>query len=712
MKKFLLVAAAAMMVVSASAQLDRKSAGSKAMARQNALPTASFKKYMVAGQNMNPAVLREQKLMSKQFNEKLNNVTLSAATKFKAPAVKETYYAKGYDSQKTDSLLEWTMSAAVAKTDSGNVNVLVDVVPNDFGFENGVAVEYSLSGNKITIPAQLVAVNSKYGYYFFLEDGATSDGTITLNLNEDGSISGNYSIGYFAYADEERSSYLGAWTWAKNITYKFPGQAAVAPTVEYQPNNLVLFAGLGVSGYSYNNNLVMMGAYAPVNFRNSSTGEATAWDWSVEKDSDEGTEVIRSSEKNFTLNTIGGESYTNFSLVGINENAKSDSVKWGVGKSLNNSNATRYTNLYAYAGSTASSFQFSDGSYAIMTTQDPDGDLTFYTNWATPEKASTSMSKIYIYQGKPSTPIYFEGVTLPMVNFSASETTPFNLQIVIRKCTRNPQTGKITFGDIIAKSDATIANINSDYASTSGLTTIECRGFYVEDEFGMSTELDYLFVEDEFLIEIDGWDNGSFTGILGSQDITPNNALNTTWFEKSGEEGSAYAYTSWKTSLFVGLLDAAYGYLYTTDNTDLNISADGGQAAIHVNPMLYSTDQEGNPGYRLFIESINVDGEDVEELPEWLTIGLANEDYNKGIDYDLLFQAEALPAEVAGRTAAITFFQEGAQLKVTVSQGSVEGVQTVVTSKAANGKLFDLSGRQVSGKKGLVVRDGKKFIVK
>ena len=714
MKKFLLVAAAALMVVSASAQLSRKPAGSKTMVRQNALPTATFKKYMEVGQNMNPSVLHEQKLMSKHFDkENLNNVTLTAATKFKAPAVKETYYAKGYDSQKTDSLLEWTMSAGVATTDEGNVNVLVDVVPNDFGFENGVAVEYTLSGNKITIPAQLVAVNSKYGYYFFLEDGATTDGTITLNLNEDGSISGNYSIGYFAYADEERSSYLGAYTWAKNITYKFPGQPAVAPTVDFQPNSLVLYAGLGLSSYSYNSNLVMMGAYAPVNFRNSSTGEATAWDWSVEKDSDEGTEVIRSSEKNFTLNTIGGETYTNFSLVGINEDAKSDSVKWGVGKSLTSDKTIRYTDLYAYAGNVASSFNFTDGTYATMTAQDPDGDLTFYTNWATPDKASNSMSKIYVYEGKPSTPIYFEGVTLPMVGFQASDSIPFNLHVAIRKCVRNPQTGKVALGDIIAESDAAIDDVNSEYSGTSGLTAVEFKGFYVEDEFGMSTELDYLFVEDEFLIEIDGWDNGSFTGVLGSQDITPANALSSTWFEKSDEPGSAYSYTSWKTSLFVGLLDAAYGYLYTTDDTNLVIASEGGQASIHVDPMLRSVDKDKNPSYRLFVESINVDGEEVEEVPEWLHVGVANEDYEKGNEYDLVFEAEALPSEVAGRSVAITFFQEGAQLKVTVSQGETAGVQTVVTSsKAANGKLFDLSGRQVNGKKGLIVRDGKKFIVK
>lgn len=713
MKKFLLVAAAALMVVSASAQLSRKPAGSKAMARQYALPTATFKKYMEVGQNMNPSVLHEQKLMSKHFDkENLNNVTLTAATKFKAPAVQTTYNATGYEIT-SDSLMEWTMTAATAKSEEGNFDVLVDVIPNELGLPDGIAVEYSISGNTLTIEPQIVAFNSKNSMYVYIEDGSSSSGVINLNISDDGVISGSYSIMYAVYSDEARENYLGYYTWAKGITYKYPGQKAVAPVVDYQPNNLVLYAGLSVSAYSYNNNLVMMGAYAPVNFRNATTDQATGWDWSVEKLTEEGSEVIRSTEKNFTLNTIGGESYTNFSLVGINDDAKSDSVKWGVGKSLNNSNATRYTNLYAYAGSTASSFKFPDGTYAIMTAQDPDGDLTFYTNWATPDKASNSMSKIYVYEGKPSTPIYFEGVTLPMVGFQASDSIPFNLHVTLRKCERNPQTGKVSFGEIIAESDATIENVDDSNASNSGLTAVNFTNFYVEDEFGMSTELDYLFVEDEFLVEIDGWDNGSFSGILGCQDITPANGLTTTWFEKSEEPGSAYAYTSWKTSLFVGLLEAAYGYLYTEDNTNLTIANEGGLASIHVNPMLYSTDDNDNPTARIFIENINVDGENVEEIPEWLSVGVANEDYEKGIDYDLVFQAAALPAEVAGRSAVITFFQEGAQLKVTVSQGENTGVQTVVTSsKAANGKLFDLSGRQVNGKKGLIVRDGKKFIVK
>lgn len=710
MKRFLLFAAAAMIVVSASAQFGKKPAGGKAMSSQKALPTVSFKKYEVAGQKNAGALVCDQKLMNKKFDaNQLKGASLVAANSFKAGALKQTYQGKGYAAS-DGSELNWTMTSTTAKTDNGNVNVLVDVVPNELEVEGGVPVQYTQNGNTITIPVQLVATNEKKGYYIFLEDESGND--ITLQLNDEGAITGNYSIGYFVYDSEARSNYLGYWTWSKGTKYKYEGQPAVAPVVEFYPNNTVLFAGLGISGYSYNSNLVMMGGYAPVEFSNVTKDDATAWDWSIVRD-DDTPEVIRSTEKNFTLNAVGGEVYTNLALVGVNETAKSDSCKWGVGRATKDDGTVQYTNLYAYAGAVASNFSFTDGTYATMTTQDPDGDLTFYTNWGTPDKTSTEMTKIFVYQGKPSSPLYFEGVTLPFVGFTAEDPTKFKLHIAIRKCTRDASTGKLTLGDIIAESDATAENINDEYAGTSGLTSIDFKGFYVEDEFGMSTELDYLFIDEEFLIEIDDWNNGTFSGVLGSQDITGNNKLDNVWFEQPGEEGKYYRYTSWKPTLLVGLLEAAYGYLYTTDNTNLTIANEGGQASIHVLPMLYSKDETGQPSYRLFIESITVNGEEVEELPEWLKIGIANEDYDKDASYDLILEAAALEAGVTGRTAEIVFFQEGAQLVVTVTQGSTEGVNTVVKTVKTTNKVYDLNGRQTTtGKKGLIIRDGKKVVIK
>lgn len=638
--------------------------------------------------------------------------------------VAETVYTgKGYDKGEAANVT-WQMQ--MGKKD--DVNVIRDLVPS-ISEDTGIPtdVEYTVAGDKIIIRPQNVGMY-RNTYYLYLFDWDSEDGTITLTKDAQGHITTpenlNLVIGAFttdAYtSDYSSDNYAGYFTRTEGVVYYAEDQEIPngAPNVEYQPNNLTLFAGLGVSGYSYNSNLVMIGAYGPLNFRNSTVDDATAWNWSVIETIGKQENEITATTKDFTLNTTGGAVYTNFALVGINEEEKSDSVKWGVGKALATDGSIRYTDLYAYAGTFGSSFTFSDGTTATMTTQDPDGKLTFYTNWATPEKASNSMSKIYVYQGKPSTPIYFEGVTLPVVNFA--DNGDFNLHVAIRKCERDPKSGKIAMGDIVAEADATIENVDDTHAATSGLTAINFTNFYVEDEWGMSEEVEYLFMDEEFLIEIDNWDNGTFTAVLGSQDITPANALNTTFFEMTGEEGSVYSYTSWKTSLFVGLIEPAYGYLYTTDNTDLNLSVDGEAATIHVTPMLNSIDENENPTYRLFIKDITVDGEEAAEVPEWLTFSVANEDYDEEgehyAEYDLNVTAEALPVGVQGRKAEVTFFQEGAMLKVSVQQGEViDGIsQTTVTGKVNNdGKLYDLSGRQVqAGKKGLVLMNGKKFIVK
>ena len=101
--------------------------------------------------------------------------------------------------------------------------------------------------------------------------------------------------------------------------------------------------------------------------------------------------------------------------------------------------------------------------------------------------------------------------------------------------------------------------------------------------------------------------------------------------------------------------------------------------------MYYGLDEDNQPTYSLAIESVTIDGEEYEEMPEWLTIAVANEDYTtatettedgevyeyfvNGIDYDLVISADALTGDEESRTAEIVFMQTGARLKVTVSQG-------------------------------------------
>ena len=677
MKKLLLFVAAAAIAVSASAQLNNRQAVAKKQAQQKALPAASFKKYQKAGVKKNATQLTRfnNRLVEKQFNpvekmmtSKFSIKNATAVNKFKAGQFATYYdaYGKEYN---VDTISHWKM-VPYSYTDSLNntTNYLINVVPDVISGE-GLAVEYYMSGDTVKVQPQLVAINEAKGYYFFLFDGASDDYCINFILAEDGTIKLSSSesqlfLGVFkspVFDDTfSKTNYLGYWTYFTSVKYYKEGQAPEAPKVSFMPNSLVLYAGLGLSGYSYNNNLVMMGAYGPVNFYNTTSDAATAWDWSVEKlaTSDaEDNEVIRGNEMDFVLNTVPG-GYTNLALVGENAGAKSDSCIWGVGQSMSDDGVTpRYTALYAYAGDTGSSFEFSDGSLATMTAQNPDGDLTFYTNWGTPDiYTKMSISKLYIYEGEPTTPFFFTGVTLPLVNFK--DNGNFNLQVKIRACSRD-NNGKITLGDVIAESNATAADIDDTYATTSGLTAVNFTKFFTTDEFGMTTELSHLFIDEEFLIEIDGWDNGTFSGIVGCQDVTNESDLNTTWFELTGEEGSTYAYTSWKTSLFVGLIDAAYGYLKTDDATEHKFANEGGEYTMHIHPMLYSS-QEGELTTRLFTD---------DEIPAWLNLQCTNPTSNDSIDFNLQITAEALPAGETGRYAKLTLYQEGGKLDLLLIQG-------------------------------------------
>ena len=114
----------------------------------------------------------------------------------------------------------------------------------------------------------------------------------------------------------------------------------------------------------------------------------------------------------------------------------SEPYAWGTGHCLDSDREVRFEAIHAYAGGGASSFRYDDGEtvlYPVMTRQNPDYDLTFYINWSTPDiyaqysETPVTISTIYSYQGKPATPLYLTGVTLPLVSFEGSD--DFNLHI-------------------------------------------------------------------------------------------------------------------------------------------------------------------------------------------------------------------------------------------------------------------------------------------
>ena len=116
----------------------------------------------------------------------------------------------------------------------------------------------------------------------------------------------------------------------------------------------------------------------------------------------------------------------------------------------------------------------------------------------------------------------------------------------------------------------------------------------------------------------------------------------------------------------------------------------------------------------------------VEGCPEWLTIE-ADDSYYEGTETTpegwtiLGFTAEPLPEGVTGREATIHFVSNrGGHKSVTpivIKQGEVQGAATSIQSVNENEGLqkvaFNVLGQRVGGEhKGIIIRNGKKFVVK
>ena len=724
MKKFLLFAAAAIVAVSADAQLTRKMKTGKLHSKQQMEQKATFKKHFEiaeAKKGVKPVLDKT----TKKFSGVVKASDIKPASTFKsfrAGTVQEKYEGSG-KLRSTSENTEWEMLSGTATIEGGSeISVLKDVIPNIFGFEEGVIVEYTQQDNNIVIAPQLVASfpheDAPTGtYYLFLEDANSSNGAITLKMDDTGAITGSYNIIYSVYpaSTYNFNDWVATYDGIAGAQYNIPG-VIKAPVVSYEPGNLVLFAGLGLNGYSYNNNLSMTGAYATTDFINRTSDKATAWSWSaLDAASETGETYATGTDRDFSVAFEDNAVY-NVQLIGTNETEASAPYIFGAGRSLEDDGVTTsYENCIIYGGYYNNGFMLNNETPAIMTRFNPDADLAFYGNvaWSTPDHANApNATKLYLYHEKPSAPLFIQGVTLPMINFSSQEN--FNLHIKIVKCTYTGS--KPELGEVIAEGNATSENINADYSESSGLTAVEIPLFAV-DEFGMETELEYIFLDDEFMIIIEGWNNGSFSGILGcdSEEFTDESARPSVWFEMDGEEGSMYKYTSWPTRLFVGLLNASYGYLRTADETNVTLPGEGGQAAIHVEPMLCTSDDNGDPTTSIWLD---YDSDDPDELG-WITVGIANEVYSDTeFSFDLVFEADALPSGVTSRTAHFVFVQTGAKLEVDVTQtgsgsGGGDGISTVVTKIDNNAPAYNAAGQRVNKNfKGLVVKDGRKFMNK
>ena len=633
--------------------------------------------------------------------------------------------------------VKWNMVPGMIEDSLGVTAVLWDVIPvPDFFASAGITnipVEYTYDEDEktITVPAQKVLTryySDGSETYILVFSELEEDGSIIINVGDDGSLEvnqndiityGDWDTPNIEYDDEDNwVGYNGYYIRMQRVQYFTPGEEPFdVPQPEYEPEGLFLHASISSSAYGYNNNLQFMPAYATQSFKNFTTGDVDTWSWTMKRleynaelEDYEEAETITADTKDFSVNTIDA-TYKPAELVASLEGHASDPYIWGL---AHESQAD--TEVYIYASFLGDNFKFTDGTYATISKCDPSNGFSLYSSMATPDVNSRNdtISSIILYQGKPETPFYFEGVNFLVEKLAVQE--DFTLKCKIQKVTKDPETQKITLGDVIAEADAKADDIVQGYNGNGwDIWELNWTEFYTVDEFGFSETQDYLMVEDEFALVFEGWDNGTFSCVPLGESSENANGTNSLYYQLSNDD-TIYG-KSYFSHLYGGFKGAIYGYLYTEDPTTFEFDKEGGVGIMHVTPMLYSSGTDAETGetvakVRLFLESITIDGEpfdyEVDEetgednMPEWLYYGIIDpnqlsgneeneeneedeETESEGIDYYLGVGVDEL-TDAESRTVEIVFWQEGARLKVTINQsgnGGEEPLEGDVNSDGA-----------------------------
>ena len=491
------------------------------------------------------------------------------------------------------------------------------------------------------------------------------------------------------------------------------------PEARYEPAATYYHIGASSSGYGYVANYAVVPPYATIPFKNLTTDMADTWSWrmaqqtynSETKDYSD-AEVFTANTRDFSINTLP-ETYSPAELTASFRGESGETFTWGLPYEYNGS----YNDAKIFGGELTSSMIFSDETEATLTRANTKDFGYYYSgSYLTPglSDADHTISTLISYQGKPAAPLYITGVHLGVYKLEAKE--DFNLKCKIQQMTFDEQ-GRVVLGDVLAESEITYDDLGNIEDGS-----FDWRHFYVEDEWGMQEEIDYVFVEDEFAVVIEGWDNGTFECYSLIDGCEFGNVSNTYFITTGDEEGHIYHYTNNYQHLDLGIY-GGWGYLHAEAPTDLVFGKDGGSESIHIQPMLYSVDEETEePTYSLYLESVSENEEQVEEAPEWVDIEIANEDYTADengdfdIDYDMVVTCAPLPEDVTKRTAQYVFVQTGAKLTVTVTQDADydDAITTVVAEPVVkNSRAFNLAGQAI-GKtfKGVAVKNGKKVLVK
>lgn len=345
---------------------------------------------------------------------------------------------------------------------------------------------------------------------------------------------------------------------------------------------------------------------------------------------------------------------------------------------------------------------------------------------------------------KPAAPTLFYDVFI-WAHTPNRKFDPSPVKLHFYKVERDEE-GYRVIGDLIKTLDLSSYEFDYDDPITLQGGGVEYPGDLVfsaeeEDEFGTPTATPFL-VDTEYCIimDVSGFDSTDlrlyFTNqggykeematratptYLMCESLTGEDLGNLSYYQNTA--ASSYCYNlAYMFDVLVDAIDVVDGTNEVTapiEGGETTSGTEDGTTYVYTNLPFFETLEDGETEW--------ADNYDFEGIPEWLSVKVDPTYYEyetkegsiRGLHL-VWFEAEALPSDIKGREATIdvvsTRFGFKAERSIHVVQGTVspDAIENVAAnSTSTKAVTYNLAGQKVGkGFKGLMVKDGKKLIVK
>ncbi len=368
-----------------------------------------------------------------------------------------------------------------------------------------------------------------------------------------------------------------------------------------------------------------------------------------------------------------------------------------------------------------------------------DNEFVFGTGTFTTGGYTYTCTGVCQYLPKPITPLYFDEVVLEGMTYFSDGPLRNGAELTMRLYDITNPSAPVLYATLTATNDDWKEWTNGFYGDKLGGLT-----FTQKDEdplFGTTIAPVTMDCPTEVLIY--GFDDSNVSLGLGGEDIYEcdpelSECMQLVVLPSDPDNEYYFTYTDLSLTMsFHALLDQVlvansltfydtnYNPLFTQSGYNVLIFSDDGKTAKNdVEDEDYDLGcivaETACPWYN--VDNTSEEDYYFEGLPDWITgYTVDTEDYVMEESYNnyIFFTAEALPSGTDYRSATVYLHGRGvvADTRIYLLQGNIpegiEGIPAEATTTTKSEATYNLAGQRVSDStKGIVIRDGKKFIAK